>query len=95
VSEFVHIRVEDLFLDDDPPQIHITHAKGNADRYVPALPALAQELRTHLENRRRGWLFESNRHQRYAVRSVQAWSGDVPSELGSANGCTHTYSAIR
>ena len=72
VSEFVHIRVEDLFLDDDPPQIHITHAKGNADRYVPVLPALAQELRTHLDHRRRGWLFESNRQQRYAVRSVQA-----------------------
>jgi integrase/recombinase XerD len=72
VSEFVYIRIEDLFLDDDPPQIHITHAKGHADRYVPVLPALAQEWRTHLENRRRGWLFESNRHQRYAVRSVQA-----------------------
>jgi integrase/recombinase XerD len=72
VSEFVHLRVEDLFLNGDPPQIHITHAKGNADRYVPVLPALAQELHAHLENRRRGWLFESNRQQRYAVRSVQA-----------------------
>ena len=70
--QLVHIRVEDLFLDDDPPQIHVLHAKGNADRYVPVLPELAQELRTHLEDRRRGWLFESNRHQRYAVRSVQA-----------------------
>ena len=72
VSEFVHIRVEDLCLDNDPPQIHITHPKGNADRYVPLLPTLAQELRTHLRNRRRGWLFESNRHGRYSVRSVQA-----------------------
>jgi len=44
VSEFVHIRVEDLFLDDDPPQIHITHAKGNADRYVPV-----SELDRHRE----------------------------------------------
>ena len=72
VSEFVQICVEDLFLDGDPPQIHLTHAKGHADRYVPILPALAQELRTHLQSRRRGWLFESNRHQRYAARSVQA-----------------------
>jgi integrase len=39
VSEFVHITVEDLFLDDDSPQIHITHTKGGADRYVPILPA--------------------------------------------------------
>ena len=71
VSEFVHIRVEDLHLDSDPPQIHLTHAKGQANRYVPILPALAHELRTHLQGRRQGYLFESNRHTRYAVRTVQ------------------------
>jgi len=71
VSEFVHIRVEDLHPDGDPPRIHLTHAKGHADRYVPILPALAQELRTHLQGRRQGYLFESNRHTRYAVRTVQ------------------------
>lgn len=71
VSEFVHIRVEDLRLDSDPPQIHLPHAKGQADRYVPILPALAHELRTHLRDRRRGYLFENNRHTRYAVRTVQ------------------------
>jgi integrase/recombinase XerD len=37
VSEFAHIRVEDLFLDDDPPQIHIVHAKRGAER-SPVLP---------------------------------------------------------
>jgi integrase/recombinase XerD len=71
VSEFVHIRVEDLHLDDDPPRIHLAHAKGQANRAVPILPALAQELRTHLQGRRRGYLFESNRHTRFAVRTVQ------------------------
>jgi integrase/recombinase XerD len=71
VSEFIHIRVENLHLDDDPPQIRLTHAKGQAQRYVPILPALAQELRTHLQGRRQGYLFESNRHTRYAVRTVQ------------------------
>jgi integrase/recombinase XerD len=35
------------------------------------LPALAQELRTHLQGRRQSHLFESNRHTRYAVRTVQ------------------------
>jgi integrase/recombinase XerD len=53
ISEFVHIRVEGLRLDDDPPRIHLTHAKGQASRYVPILPALAQELRTHLLGRHR------------------------------------------
>jgi integrase/recombinase XerD len=71
VSEFVHIRVEDLHPDDDPPRIHLTHAKGHANRSVPILPTLAQELRTHLQGRRQGYLFESNRHTRYAVRTVQ------------------------
>jgi integrase/recombinase XerD len=71
VSEFIHIRVEDLHLDDDPPRIHLTHAKGQGNRYVPILPALAQELRTHLQGRRQGYLFESNRHTHYAVRTVQ------------------------
>jgi integrase/recombinase XerD len=67
-SEFIHIRVENLHLDSVPPQIHLTHAKGQANRYVPILPALAHELRTHLRGRRQGYLFESDRHTRYAVR---------------------------
>jgi integrase/recombinase XerD len=72
VNEFVHIRVEDLHLDDESPQIHLTHAKRQACRYVPVLPALAQELRTHLQGRRQGYLFESNRHTLYSARTVQA-----------------------
>src|SRR2546427_12684200 len=72
IWEFVHIRVEDLLVEGDPPQIHLTHAKRGADRYVPILPALADELRTHLQGRQRGFLFESNRQTRYAPRTVQA-----------------------
>jgi integrase/recombinase XerD len=72
VDEFVHIRVEDLLLDGDPPQIHIIHAKRRADRYVPILPALADELRTPLQARQTGFLFESNRQTRYSTRTVQS-----------------------
>ena len=72
VDEFVHIRVEDLLLDSDPPQIHIVHAKRGADRYVPILPALADELRTHLNRRQTGFLFESNRQTRYSTRTLQS-----------------------
>jgi hypothetical protein len=39
---------------------------------VPVLPALAQELRTHLQGRRQGYLFESNRHTLYSARTLQA-----------------------
>jgi integrase/recombinase XerD len=82
VTELVHLRVEDLRLDGDSPQIHITYAKRQADRYVPILPALAQELRTHLQQRQHGYLFESNRHTRYAVRTVQAIVADCARTAG-------------
>lgn len=71
VSEFIQIRVEDLHLALDPPQIYLANAKGGSDGYVPILPALAQELRTHLDGRRNGYLFESNRSDKYTARYVQ------------------------
>ena len=40
VSEFVQVRVEDLHLDSDPPQMNLRHAKARASRYVPILPSL-------------------------------------------------------
>jgi integrase/recombinase XerD len=72
VDEFVHIRVEHLHLDGDPPQIYLSYCKKESNRYVPVLPALAQELRTHLNGRRSGYLFETNRNDRYSVRTVQS-----------------------
>src|SRR5260221_976912 len=72
LQSFAHLAERLLLLDGDPPQIHIVHAKGGADRYVPVLPALAHELRTHLQGRQRGFLFESNRHTRYSRRTVQS-----------------------
>jgi len=82
VDEFVHVRVEDLYLDSDLPQIHITRAKRQADRYVPILPTLADELRTHLQGRRAGFLFESNRHTRYSTRTVQSIVKDCAHQAG-------------
>jgi len=71
VSEFIHICVQDLQLALEPPQIYIAHAKSGSDGYVPILPTLAQELRTHLGERKKGYLFESNRHAPYTPRAVQ------------------------
>ncbi|MGE5443784.1 MAG: tyrosine-type recombinase/integrase [Ignavibacteriales bacterium] len=69
VSELASIRVEDFFFDE--LMILIDKGKGGKSRYVPILPELAQELRTHLGERQRGYLFESNRHGRYSTRRVQ------------------------
>src|SRR2546427_8465538 len=69
VSEFVNVKVEDFFLDET--MILITKGKGGKSRYVPILPELAQELRTHLGNRTTGYLFETNRHLPYSPRRIQ------------------------
>ena len=81
VDEFVHIQVNDLHLDADP-QLYISHGKKESNRYVPVLPALAQELRTHLNGRRQGYLFETNRNDRYSVRTVQSIVKSQAQEAG-------------
>src|SRR5262249_38282874 len=60
VSEFINIRVRDFFFDEAMILIH--KAKGGKSRYVPILPDLAQELRTHIGDRATGYLFESKRN---------------------------------
>jgi integrase/recombinase XerD len=82
VSEFVQFRVEDLHLALDPPQVYIGKAKGGSDGYVPILPALAQELRTHLGGRRNGYVFESNRSDKYTPRYVQRLIKDAAQRAG-------------
>lgn len=69
VSEFINLRARDLFFEEAMILIH--KAKGGKSRYVPFLPDLAQELRTHLGERESGHLFESNRHLPYSARRVQ------------------------
>src|SRR5713226_7615164 len=71
VSEFVNVKVEEFFLDE--AMILITKGKGGKSRYVPILPELAQELRTHLGTRTTGYVFETNRHLPYSPRRIQAF----------------------
>ncbi len=69
VSEFVHIKVHELFFDEQ--MILIAKAKGGKSRYVPILPELAQELRTHLGDRSASYLFETIHHTPYSPRRIQ------------------------
>jgi len=69
VSEFVNIKVEEFFFDEQ--MMLISKAKGGKSRYVPILPELAQELRTHLGHRTSGYLFETIHHTRYSSRRIQ------------------------
>ena len=54
---------------------------------MPILPALAQELRTHLRARTL-YLFESNRHTRYTPRAVQLMVQDAAQRAGLAQRVT-------
>jgi len=69
VSEFANIKVEHFFFEE--LMILIVKGKGGKSRYVPILPELAQELRTHLGDRSTGYLFETNRHLAYSPRRIQ------------------------
>jgi integrase/recombinase XerD len=69
VSEFVNIKADEVFFEEQ--MILISKAKGGKSRYVPILPPLAQELRTHLGDRTTGYLFETVQHTRYSPRRIQ------------------------
>jgi integrase/recombinase XerD len=69
VSEFVNIKVEEFFFDEQ--MILIAKAKGGKSRSVPILPELAQELRTHIGDRRSGYLFETIHATPYSPRRIQ------------------------
>jgi integrase/recombinase XerD len=82
VSEFVAIRVEDVYTEENA--IRIRHGKGGKERSVPLLPALAQELRTHLGHRRAGFLFETRSASGFTARRVQ----QIVAEVAKAAGIT-------
>jgi integrase/recombinase XerD len=69
VSEFVNIKVNEFFFDEQ--MILISRAKGGKSRYVPILPELAQELRTHLGDRANGHLFETIHSTPYSPCRIQ------------------------
>ena len=69
VAEFVAIKAGDFFLEE--AMLHIRNGKGKKERYVPILPELAQELSTHLGDRKAGFLFETRAARNYTPRRVQ------------------------
>lgn len=69
VSEFCAMRVQDFYFDEQ--MILVNKGKGGKSRYVPILPELAQELKTHLGDRNTGYIFETNRDSAYSPRRIQ------------------------
>jgi integrase/recombinase XerD len=69
VSEFVHITADEMFFEEQ--MMLIATAKDGKSRYVPMLPQLAQELRTHLGHRTTGYLVETVQHTQDSPRRIQ------------------------
>jgi integrase/recombinase XerD len=69
VSEFVALDVEDFSHAD--ATVTVRRGKGDKDRVVPILPALADQLRVYLGYRGRGPLFINAKGGRFSQRSVQ------------------------
>ena len=80
VSEFVSLKVSDLFFDEQ--MILIEKGKDGKSRYVPVLPELAQELKTHLGSRQTGYIFESNRHTKFTARRIQQIVKETAEQAG-------------
>jgi integrase/recombinase XerD len=75
VSEIITIRVNDFRAQSGA--IVIRKDKDRKKHVIPLLPELARALRTHVEERKDGYLFETRRAGAYSARRVQQIIADV------------------
>lgn len=80
VSEFVEMRVEDFFFEEEI--IIIKKAKGNKQRVVPISRLHAQEINTYLQERNNLYLFETKRKDKYSPRRVQQIVKSIANKAG-------------
>ena len=73
VSEAINLEARDLRFKTDRPQLHIRHAKGHKERFVPAHPELLRTLTEHcqyLKTRGKAPLFIVERSGQQASRQT-------------------------
>ena len=82
MDECVHIQDRRPESNADPPQLYLSHCKKESNRYVPVLPALAQELRTHLNRWRHGYQLQGRAGRYLSADSVVAPIHFLPKVAG-------------
>lgn len=82
VNEFVNIRPTDLY---EEGRLIIQQGKGNKRREVLVPDHLVRSLLIHLNGRKQGYLFETNRHSRYSSRRIQ----QIVDQVAEAAGIVH------
>lgn len=80
VDEFVNLQPNDLYIDE--LRIIIKKGKGSKRREVPITKNLSQALQVHLKGRESGYLFESNRHDKFTTRRVQQLAKVIAQDAG-------------
>lgn len=80
VDEFRNIRVEDVSFRER--LVTIVSGKGGKRREVPIREELSRALLSYLHDREVGYLFESNRHDRFSTRRIQMIVKDVAADAG-------------
>ncbi|MGB4776472.1 MAG: tyrosine-type recombinase/integrase [Daejeonella sp.] len=69
VDEFVNLMPGDLLVSD--LVLIIRNGKGDKRREVPITENLARALQVHLQERKSGYLFESNRNHKFTTRRIE------------------------
>jgi integrase/recombinase XerD len=82
VNEFVNLRPTDLY---EEGRLIIQQGKGEKRREILIPDHLVRSLLIHLNGRKQGYLFETNRHSRYSTRRIQ----QIVDQVAEAAGIIH------
>ena len=80
VDEFVNIKVSNVYLSDN--KIFLEKPKGDKPRYVPIVSFIKHELITYIGDRTIGYLFESNRNNKFSCRRIQQIIKELALKVG-------------
>ena len=80
VSEFINLKPDDLMVDEI--KVVVRSGKGDKRREVPITSGLMNVLNIYLNRRTVGYLFESNRSDKYSSRRIQQLVKEAGIEAG-------------
>lgn len=80
VDEFVNIKVSNVYISDN--KIFLEKPKGDKPRYVPIVSFIKHELITHIGERKVGYLFETNRNDKFSCRRIQQIIKEIALKVG-------------
>jgi len=80
VSELVSIKIEHINFNEC--ELFIERGKGDKERVIPLFKFLSDEIRTYVNDRRAGYLFESRSNTKFSTRRIQQIVSQIGKEVG-------------